>query len=238
MTMKAAFVFFVCIVVACSSFNRVERNTIIRFKNFVGAKELKLFEQVYTNPFGEPFVVSKFRYYISNLSITDKSGKQINLPEQYYLINEDDETSRQISLPPMKGISAVSFVVGVDSLRNTSGVQTGSLDPANGMFWTWNSGYIFAKLEGQSDASHAPAHSFSWDIGGFRQQQNALRTIRLTIDPNNGLRGDTLTIAANLLKWFDGKTPLRISEAPVCHQPGKLAMQLADNYSTMFSVLP
>ena len=185
MKMKVATVIFICIVIACSSFNRVENNIVIRFKNFVGDKELKLFDEIYTNPFGEPFVVSKFRYYVSNLAITDKAGKQISLPEHYYLVNEDDETSKQIALPAMRGVSTISFVVGVDSTRNVSGVQTGSLDPANGMFWTWNSGYIFAKLEGQSDSSHAPAHSFSWDVGGFRQKQNALRTITLKIDDSN-----------------------------------------------------
>ena len=35
--------------------------TTIRFKNRVGNKELVLFDTTYTNPFGEPFVISKFR---------------------------------------------------------------------------------------------------------------------------------------------------------------------------------
>ena len=29
---------------------------------------------------------------------------------------------------------------------------------------------------------------------------------------------------------------LRITETPVCHDPGALAMKIADNYSTMFSL--
>ena len=43
-------------------------------------------------------------------------------------------------------------------------------------------------------------------------------------------------IVADILKWFDGVHPLKISQSPTCHQAGKLAMQLADNYSTMFSI--
>ena len=37
--------------------------------------------------------------------------------------------------------------LGVDSLRNVTGVQTGALDPAMDMYWTWNTGYVMAKLE-------------------------------------------------------------------------------------------
>ncbi len=188
----------------------------------VGNRELKLFDESYINAFDEPFVVNKFRYYISHFSVMDKTGKQISFPEQYYLINEKDSLSKEIRLPAVHGISSISFMIRVDSLQNISGVKTGILDPANGMFWTWNSGYIFAKLEGQSDSSHAPAHSFGWDIGGFRQQQNALRTIKLVVDENYRMSGNSVTIRANLLKWFDGKTAVHISKTPVCHQPGKL----------------
>jgi hypothetical protein len=40
----------------------------------------------------------------------------------------------------LKNITAIKFLLGVDSLKNVSGIQTGALDPAKGMFWTWNTG--------------------------------------------------------------------------------------------------
>ena len=212
---------------------------VIRFKHWVGDKELQLFEETYTNRFGEPFVISKFRYYISNLTITGISdGKEIKLSDKaYYLVNEADAQSKIISIPANSAIQSISFVMGVDSVKNVSGVQTGSLDPANGMFWTWNSGYVFAKLEGQSDSSHAVAHSFTWDVGGFRKNENALRSVQLLVNKSAEYT-DTLVINADVLKWFDARHPLRIAQSPTCHQPGKLAMQIADNYSAMFSVAP
>jgi hypothetical protein len=211
--------------------------TTIRFKNRVGNKELILFDTTYTNPFGEPFVISKFRYYISHISFIDAGNKEVNLPDNYYLVNEADSLSKIIQLPAT-GIKSISFLIGVDSAKNVSGVQTGSLDPMNGMFWTWNSGYIFAKLEGQSDSSHAPAHSFAWDVGGFRPHEKALRKIKLTVPANQSSPDNTIIINADVLKWFDAVRPLKISQSPVCHQPGNLAMQIADNYSAMFSVAP
>ncbi len=211
--------------------------TAIQFKHWVGTKELQLFEQTYTNGFGEPFVVSKFKYYISHLTVTDINDRETALPDSYYLVNEEDSLSKSIQLPVTSPLSSISFIVGVDSARNVSGVQTGSLDPVNAMFWTWNSGYVFAKLEGQSDVSMAPAHSFSWHVGGFRQKENASRKIILQLNKTKASDA-VIVINADILKWFDAAHPLKIASTPVCHQPGALAMQIADNYSAMFSIAP
>ena len=209
----------------------------LHFKNWVGNKELQLFDETYTNSFGESFVISKFRYYISHISFIGAGNKEISLPDSVYLINEADSLSKVIQFPSATGIKSISFQIGIDSIKNVSGVLTGSLDPINGMFWTWNSGYVFAKIEGESDFSHAPAHSFSWHVGGFRQNENALRKITLPVNASQ-TANNTIIINADVLKWFDAVHPVKIAETPVCHQPGKLAMQIADNYSNMFSVAP
>ena len=239
---KRYFAIIVVIFFITGGFVSITGNTnaiiTIRFKNWVGNKELTLFDTTYINPFGEPFVISKFRYYISHISFTDAANKEISLPDNYYLVNEADSLSKTIQLPAAAGIKSISFLIGVDSARNVSGVQTGSLDPINGMFWTWNSGYVFAKLEGQSDSSHAPAHNFAWDVGGFRPHENALRKIKLTVPASHSSTDKTIVVNADVLKWFNAVHPLQISQSPVCHQPGNLAMQIADNYSTMFSVAP
>ncbi|HEY1201915.1 MAG TPA: MbnP family protein, partial [Niastella sp.] len=123
-------------------------------------------------------------------------------------------------------------IIGVDSALNVNGVQAGSLDPLNGMFWTWNSGYIFAKLEGKSDSSKAPAHSMQYDVGGFRTNKNAIRKVQLTLPSAS----TNYVIDVDLLKWFSGKHTIKVAQSPLCHQPGALAMQLADNYANMFTV--
>jgi len=212
--------------------------TSIQFKHWVGNKTMVLFDETYTNSFGEPFVISKFRYYISHISFVDVNNKETRLPENYYLINEADSLSKIIQLPATAALQSISFWIGIDSIKNTGAVQTGSLDPANGMFWTWNSGYVFAKLEGLSDSSHAPAHGLTWDVGGFRQKENAVRTITLKLNNPQTSANNTIVVNADVLKWFDAIHPLKIAQSPTCHQPGKLAMQIADNYSNMFSIAP
>ena len=48
--------------------------------------------------------------------------------------------------------------------------RTGVLDPSGAgadMYWTWNSGYIFFKMEGTSPAATGMGNSFMYHIGGF-----------------------------------------------------------------------
>jgi hypothetical protein len=209
----------------------------ICFRNSVGGRVLERSTGVYLNQFGESFSVEQFKYYISAILVADQQGGQELLTSGTYLIDQADTASLTLRLScGLERIRSIAFTIGVDSTANTGGVMTGDLDPMRGMFWTWNSGYIYARLEGRSDSAKAPAHRFSWDVGGYKTVDNAARRVVLGIpdtQPDDGL----VIIQADLLKWFDGKTTIRLSESPTCHEPGALAMRIADNYSTMFSVV-
>ena len=209
----------------------------IRFRHFVGRQPLQLSSTLYTNRFGEPFSVEQFKYYISALRVIDEDGHEELLMQDPHLIDESDPASLTLHFgTDQRPIRTIRWLLGVDSAANTGGVQTGDLDPMLGMFWTWNSGYIYARLEGQSDSAKAPAHRFTWDVGGYKAAANAVREIVLAIPDSQSDEG-ALTIEADLLKWFDGRGPVHLSASPTCHGPGVLAMRIADNYSTMFSVV-
>jgi hypothetical protein len=213
----------------------------IRFHNSVGGRPLELSTAVYDNRFGEPFSVEQFKYYITSIRVTDREGNQELLAAGVHLVDQADTASLTLRLScGLKRLRSIAFVLGVDSAANTGGVMTGDLDPMRGMFWTWNSGYIYARLEGQSDSAVSPAHRFSWDIGGYKTNADAAREVVVSIpegqvdeEPDEG----QITIEADLLNWFDGKMAVRLSTSPTCHEPGALAMRIADNYSTMFSIV-
>lgn len=210
------------------------RSLTIQFKHKMGNRELQLFNESYVSPFGEPVTITRFKYYLSHVSLTGADQKETALSDKTFLIDESEPGSKTLTFQTsVTTPRSLSFVIGVDSVLNVSGVQTGSLDPLNGMFWTWNSGYIFARLEGKSDSSHAPAHLVNWDVGGFKTPFNASR--KITLDLSHAT-GPVITVEADLLKWFNGTHSIHIAQAPLCHQPGRLAMQLADNYSRMFSI--
>jgi hypothetical protein len=123
-------------------------------------------------------------------------------------------------------------------LKNVSGIQTGTLDPAKGMFWTWNTGYVMAKLEGNSPAANTPQHSFSYHVGGYKQNEQTIREINLMLPKKIDYTSNncTIVVAADILKWFNAQHEIKISDAPFCHEPGTLATRLADNYAKMFSI--
>jgi hypothetical protein len=79
--------------------------------------------------------------------INTDSGRVFRISaNKYFLVDFSDTTTTTLKLTILPYLyNRLSFVIGVDSARNVSGAQTGALDPANGMFWTWNTGYIMAK---------------------------------------------------------------------------------------------
>jgi hypothetical protein len=207
----------------------------IHFSFFVGEQPLRLSTASYKNPFGEPFSVDQYKYYISQIDVSGPDGVEQKVLTSPHLVDAADTSTLTLHLTTgIAPVTSIRFDIGVDSSAVSSGVPTGDLDPMLGMFWTWNTGYIFARLEGRSDSAHTAGHRFTWDVGGYRPGVEASREIVLPL----GAGPRTIGIRANLLRWFDGKHPTHLSQSPNCHQPGTLAMQLADNYSTMFSIVP
>ena len=160
--------------------------------------------------------------------------------ESYHLVDLANAESRELTLTMNNGsYQQLEFTVGVDSIRNVSGAQTGALDPMLGMFWTWNSGYIFAKLEGQSPQSTALQQKFIYHIGGFRTGENALRKIVLNMPADKPIQlGKTkmVVIDVDLARWFDGAHKISIATAPALMTPGRQSLLIADNYATMFTL--
>lgn len=183
---------------------------------------------------GDTLTIHRFKYYISHIQLLDEQGKKVKLPVQYYLIDAADSNSNMIRLNiPIGKYQSIQFLLGVDSARNVSGVQTGALDPLHGMFWTWNSGYIMAKLEGTATSSQIAGKKFTYHIGGFKSINSTSRNISLPLPSSL----NNITIIADAKKWFDGPNELSISKEPVCHSPGALAVRIANNYAHMFSIL-
>jgi hypothetical protein len=206
----------------------------ITFHHQAGNKDLSLGEPL-VNILGDTITIERFRYYVSNFSVKDDKGIIVKLPVDYFLIDEEDLRSKSISfMVPDISIDEVSFLLGVDSIRNVSGIQTGALDPLHGMFWTWNSGYIMAKLEGSSEKVHSAGNRFTYHVGGFRAGMNTTRMISLKTPA--GMKSEEIHVKADINRWFKGGSVINIAETPVCHSPGSLAVKLADNYSSMFSI--
>ncbi|MEI8060478.1 MAG: MbnP family protein [Ferruginibacter sp.] len=211
------------------------------FINTVKGIPIVFNDSLYNNPFGERYSIKNLKYYISHISLSNLTKP--NEKENYQLIDEANESSKTFSIYCRTGTyTNLNFILGVDSLHNVSGAQTNALDPMNGMFWTWNSGYIMAKFEGASIASSQVNNRVEYHIGGFSGVNNVLKNISLPLNishsPFTIQAGKTTTIfiEADIDKWWQHPNDITIATSPVCTTPGELAKKIADNYSKMFAI--
>lgn len=192
-------------------------------------------DSIYYNSAKEALQINRFMFYTSQWTAINTQDDTIELSKEHYLMDIQDVQTLKLPFQVPADVKKIIFNIGVDSIKNTTGIQIGVLDPARGMFWTWRSGYIMAKLQGISPDAKTAGNRFSYEVGGFQSPYNAVRTIVLTLSPIKAKK-QSLTIQTHLEKWFSGKELIKISENPNCHNAGKLAMQLADNYATMFTI--
>ena len=197
----------------------------------------------YINSTGESFNVTRLKYYISKVQFYKVDALVYEMPESYFLVDESNQATTKLEIPnvPGGGYTSVRFSIGVDSTRNVSGAQTGALDPANGMFWTWSSGYIFFKLEGKSPASSQVDSSYIYHIGGFKNANNtnAIREIEIDFLGDSlivdGAREAEIHVLADVLKIFSTPNTLSIAVLNTQMGQGGNALLIADNYKQMFS---
>jgi hypothetical protein len=222
--------------------NKTHGKIVINFNNKAGNDDLILNTATYQNSYGESFTVSKFKYYISNIILKKADGSTYVQRESYHLIDNSTSNKHSITLDsiPLGNYTSINFLLGVDSARNTSGAQIGALDPANGMFWSWNQGYIFLMMEGNSPNSTASNNSLIFHLGGFTPPYNCIRSINPTFGQNELIvskeKVSKMEINADLKKMFDGKSKIKFSQTSV-GMDGGVPYTIANNCVDMFSVI-
>lgn len=213
----------------------------IHVSNTVGNLPLVLGSTNYVTSVSDTFNVDIFKYYLSNVKLISASGYTYTEVESYFLIDQSNPSSLHLMVKnvPSDSYTSINFLIGVDSAKNTSGAQTGALDPSNGMFWGWNTGYIMAKMEGYSPQSTEFTNKLVFHIGGFSGKNNSLRTVNLSF-PNaaNCSQHHTpiLNLKADLGAWFASPNFTNFNTLNVATGITPESSAIADNYANMFSV--
>jgi hypothetical protein len=232
----------------------------LEFDNIVGGTNLALGRAKYKNASGEEYTVDAFNYYVSNIELKKADGTSHKIPNSYFLVRESLPSSQLVTLTdiPQGDYTGVSFVLGVDSTKSVSPVteRTGSLDPgtygqAVDMYWSWNMGYIFVRLEGTSSAVPTDRNGYyELHTGGFGgmtgKTVNNLRSVAVTTPTPATVRqkiAPIIHILVDVAKVMDG--PAKISLTKLyqepkfngIHSPDAAAqIGLPDNQKSMFSV--
>jgi hypothetical protein len=175
------------------------------------------------------------RYYVSNIKLKNTKNEWISIPETYFIVDEAVSNGNIIEIKdvPAGDYTELGYTIGVDSIRNVSGIQSGALAPSNGMFWNWTTGYIMIKAEGESP--NASGGSFSFHLGGFSGVNNIVK------EKTTSFNGDVLTISknsapvihlmANVARFRHTLGSLANGSARV-HMPGQAAKTMADDFTS------
>lgn len=221
----------------------------LKFDPIVSGKKLVLNTYQYSNHANETFTVETAKFFISNIKLTAVNGEVHTLPkkESIFLINSADEASLYPSFQiPQGEYKTLTFNLGIDSLTNTLPVEerTGVLDIAQSdMYWSWNSGYIFFKMEGTSPQSTTPDKKFRYHIGLYGGYNNpSVNNNRIVVidlqkagiaKVQQNLSAD-IHLMVDFGKIFDGKYPISIAQYSTVMTTGP-HQQIADNYSQLFT---
>jgi hypothetical protein len=179
-----------------------------------------------------------FKHYISNIKLHNVDGTIWTDQESYYLVDLSNPSSMKIHLTnvPEGEYDRIEFTLGVDSLRNVSGVQSGALDPVNNMFWSWSSGYIMIKAEGIFQKGN-----FSYHLGGFSGLNKAITQKNLAF-PNgellkiNANASPVIHMKSNPAKLFHTHGSAEGAGGSKIHMPGSAATVMAQDFNSSVQI--
>jgi hypothetical protein len=213
----------------------------IQLSNVVNGDPLILSTSTYTNANNDEFKVNMYKYYFTNIVLETATGFRWTQPESYYLVDQSNSSSLKLIITgvPRANYTKIEFKIGVDGSRNTSGAQTGALDPAKGMFWTWSSGYIMAKMEGTSPQSSDPGKKVVLHLGGFTGTYSSVRNFSFTF-PNTAnvteTHSSTINMKNDLAEWFKTPNTISFNSTNNLMSVDAESKKIADNYADMFTL--
>ncbi len=201
-----------------------EDSLVVHFDIKFGKETLEL-DKNYVSQNNETLQITGLKFYVSGIQIQFSDGSVVK-SDAYHLINLEKPETCHIAFCPIskKQVASVAFNVGVDSLASISGSMAGDLDPTNGMYWAWQSGYINMKIEGISPSCKTRKNEFQFHIGGYLKPNYAMCSIKLAAKSE-------AHIIVDISDFFSA---LKLSETNNVVTPGKDAMHLADLTARMF----
>ncbi|MEZ4771949.1 MAG: MbnP family protein [Bacteroidia bacterium] len=206
------------------------KNGNIRFNLTFNGQPVEIGKNFYSPATGDSIRLEVVKFYISHIQFFQDNKQVASLEKQHILIDAENPESLHFALP--KGASGkfnrIVFTLGTDSLTNVSGAFGGDLDPTNGMYWTWQSGYINLKLEGVSNVCPARNHYFMFHIGGYEAPFPSCQIVDLPAP----VSGD-LVIKVSIDSFF---SQINIAETYQVMSPGNQAVSLAQLFASLFSV--
>jgi hypothetical protein len=221
------FYLFLCFQLRAQSNDSLCLNFKINFDKFPLA-----LDKNYITANKDTIAFSAFKCYISSIEIEYADKSVFKQKNSFHLIDFEKPNTLQIPITRKseKLISKVIFNIGIDSLTNTSGAMAGDLDPVNGMYWAWQSGYINMKIEGKSSSCPTRKNEFQFHLGGYLHPFYAIRKKVLNVNQNSN---QDVTIIIDTSIFF---ADISLHKTNAIMIPSKIAMELSDISTKMFFI--
>lgn len=208
-------------------------NAVVEIEHSCGTTSPITYGTSIVNPVnGDTLVFNNIKYYVSNIKLKKSDGTWWEDPYSYYLVDLGITDGNLINLDsvPEGDYTDITYTIGVDSIHNISGPQTGALSTSNNMFWSWNTGYIFMKLEGTSPQSNG---AFSFHLGGFSGTNNAIATRSLSFNGSylsvRTYQTPQLHLSGDIGQAWKNTTSVKNSK--MVHMPGTAAIQMTNSWA-------
>ena len=172
--------------------------------------------------------ITSFKFYISQLELINESKTVWKEQVSYHLIDAFDENTLTFQIPSDIPFTKLKFQLGIDSITNVSGAMGGDLDPTKGMYWTWQSGYINLKLEGNSNLCKTRHNEFQFHLGGYQYPFNCLQTVFIPIKSSH-----KIVLNVDVVKFFENIDLLKHNHIM---SPSKEAVNLSEKVIESFCV--
>lgn len=181
-------------------------------------------DSIYRNFENFPIKIEKVNFFMSDIQFNELDTLKLSNPFLYRKNQDESIASFVHSVDESGDYSSMSFKIGVSQPTNSSDPTT--YDQGNhfssyhsgDMHWSWNTGYIFLKIEGTYDTipggSDTPLN-FAWHIGNDVNLDSVTFNQPLTLNSN---QLNILDMRYDISKVFahDGDT-VWIKEDPILH---------------------
>lgn len=217
------FLFFI----ELSLFSFSQKSNSIFFDSKINNEKLELGKTYFSSILKDSLRVDLLKFYVSNIKLL-KSETIVASIDGYYLIDMQNKKSISFSSNEKIDFDSISFEIGVDSATHELGAMDGDLDPTKGMYWTWQSGYIFFKMEGSMNLLKSNKGLFTYHIGGYNQMFPTIKKLTFPTRPTKDIH-ILLDIDRFLEKWNCVLVPEIMS-------PSAKASEFSNLYKNLFSI--
>lgn len=184
-----------------STFAQGNREMSIDFSYlFSGSTPVEIGTSMHSHTDGAQIRFDLANYYVSNIRLVPNTGTDVVFDTVLLIKASNAGQPFVLGEVPSGDYQSIKFDIGVDSARNHSDPSTYAVShplypQSPSMHWSWNSGYIFLKIEGQIDTTATltgPSVDYEYHIGLDNLKKEVSIPIVLNVDDN------TQSISANI----------------------------------------